>query len=44
MRMMRYNPKAQHVPGKELVIADALSRKPLSISEGEDKGCMSMKL
>ncbi len=38
MRMMRYNPKAQHVPGKELVIADALSRKPLPISEGEDKG------
>ena len=30
IRMMRYNPTAVYTPGKDLVIADALSRNPLT--------------
>ena len=30
MRMMRHNPKATHVPGKQLDVADTLSRSPFS--------------
>ena len=33
MRMMRYNPKATHVPGKQLIVADTLSRSPVSSPE-----------
>ena len=33
MRAMRYNPIVEHVPGNMLVIADALSRKPLEVRE-----------
>ena len=33
MRAMRYNPIVEGVPGKLLVIADALSRKPLEVRE-----------
>ena len=35
--MMRFKPKAEHVPGKELVVADTLSRNPLvNVTEASD--------
>jgi hypothetical protein len=36
MRMMRFNPKVRHVPGKDLIVADTLSRGPASTSDEND--------
>jgi len=35
MRLMRYNPIAEHVPGKQLIVADTLSRHPVNLPEEE---------
>uniref|UniRef100_H3BG27 Gypsy retrotransposon integrase-like protein 1 n=1 Tax=Latimeria chalumnae TaxID=7897 RepID=H3BG27_LATCH len=35
MRMMQYNPQAEYVPGKALVVADTLSRHPLTAIKPE---------
>lgn len=35
MRLMRYNYKVVYIPGKQLVLADSLSRNPLSRSESK---------
>ena len=43
IRMMRFNPKAEHVPGKSLVIADYLSRHPVSHCIEERKQCEEVK-
>ena len=32
LQLMRFKPNAEYVPGKELVVADTLSRNPLSVS------------
>ena len=37
MRMMRFNPEVIYVPGKSLVIADALSRKPLTSQAADEE-------
>ena len=34
MRLIRFNPQAEHVPGKQMVVADTLSRNP-PLSEQE---------
>ena len=36
LRMMRFNPTVQYVPGKEQVVSDALSRKPLNTTNADD--------
>ena len=39
MRMMRFREKGEHVPGEQLVVADILSRNPLSVlCEKSDTG------
>lgn len=35
MRLMRYNPTAEYVPGKTLTVADTLSRQPLSVTQSK---------
>ena len=35
MRLMRLKSKAEHVPAKQLVIADTLSRNPLSVQSSD---------
>ena len=32
IQLMRFKPNAEYVPGKEIVVADTLSRNPLSVS------------
>ena len=33
MRLMRFNFKAKYVPGKDMLVADTLSRSPVSTTE-----------
>ncbi len=35
MRLMRYNPRAKHIPGKDMVAADTLSRSPLNMQQSD---------
>ena len=36
MRLMLFNPRAEHVPGKHMVVADTLSRSPCKLEQEPD--------
>ena len=36
MRLMLFNPRAEHVPGKQMVVADTLSRSPCKLEQEPD--------
>ena len=37
MRLMRLNARAEHIPGKDIVVADTLSRKPMKVDGNTQK-------
>ena len=36
MRLMRFSPLIEHVPGRQMIVADTLSRSPLKFEEKHD--------
>ena len=37
MRLMRFNARAEHIPGKDIVVADTLSKKPMKVDGNTQK-------
>ena len=44
LRMMRFSPEVRHIPGKELVIADALSRNPVPHTASDERSADEVQL